>query len=391
MAEGLSPPLYDHENVDLDLDSCRVMTDSDDSIMEKGAIHQLLSADKIPPMLKKVGLPKIKELYDNCRDIHIIMTGITGSGKSVLANALLGNTSDTPDMDMFKEGSSLHPCTQEVVGKKSRRNHKIKLTVWDSPGLKDGTSKKHQKAYLEEVASVMRVHDYDLSVHCIKADTRFVDGEDNGPVQVMKILTKKYGNEFWKKTVIVLTFANTIETYKPEWKKLGEEERITNFHKHILEYDHQIRKNLEKCAKVKKEIVNQIQIIPAGHYSEPKLFDRSYWLSALWFQCLDTIPALDAKASLVRYYQSRLVEEEDPLQQNPENCCITLDDPFVPRDFLQFKRKYARIGAGIGAGIGTLGFFGVFLTIPLGYWRGGKWGEKEYITKNCHIEKETEL
>ncbi len=154
-----------------------------------------------------------------------------------------------------------------------------------------------------------------------------------------------------------------------------------------MEFEYQIRKNLKICAKVKKEIVNEIQIIPTGHYSEPKLLDRSYWLSALWFQCLDTIPTLDAKASLVRYYHCRLVEKEDPLQQNPENCCITLDDPFVPRDFLQFKRKWAVIGAGMGA----FGLFFAFITIPLGYWRGGKWGEKEYITKNCHIEKETEL
>ena len=269
MAKGPSPPPS--------LDGCRVMNDTDDSIMELGEIQQLLSADKVPPMLEKVGVQKIKKLYDNCRDIHIVMTGITGSGKSAIGNALLGNTSDTPDMDMFVEGGGPDPCTQKVAGKKSRRKHKIKLTVWDSPGLKDGTSKKHQKEYLEEVASVMRVHGYDLSIHCIKADNRFVNGEDNVPVNAMKILTEKYGSEFWKKTVIVLTFADIIENYNPDWRKLGEEEKIVNFQKKILEFDHQIRKNLKICAKVNKEIVNEIQIIPTGHYSEPKLLDRSYY------------------------------------------------------------------------------------------------------------------
>ena len=380
MAEGQGPsPPLDGNNVDLS-DSCRVMpNDLDDSIIEQGEIQQLLTADKVPPELKEIDPSNIKHLYDNCRDIHIVMTGVTGSGKSSLANALLGNSSETSDM--FVEGSDLDPCTQEVTGKKSRRNHKIKLTVWDSPGLKDGTSKKHQKQYLKEVAGVMSVYGYDLSIHCIKADTRFVDGEDNGPVQAMKILTKKYGSEFWKKTVIVLTFADVIELINPEWKRLREEEKIVEFHKQVLKYDYQIRKNLEECAKVKKEIVNQIRIIPAGHYSEPKLLDRSYWLSTLWFQCLDTIPTLDAKASLVRYHQDRLVEE-DPFQ-NPENCNITLDVSFVPRDFLRFKRKWAIIGAGFGA-------FGVFLaliTIPLGYWGGGKWGQKKYIIKNCRIQR----
>ncbi len=214
------------------------------------------------------------------------MTGITGSGKSALANALLGNTSDTPDMDMFVEGGGPDPCTQKVAGKKSRRKHKIKLTVWDSPGLKDGTSKKHQKEYLEEVARVMRVHGYDLSVHCIKADTRFVDGKDNVPVNAMKILTEKYGSEFWKKTIIVLTFADMIEGYITQnGKSLEKNKRLVIFIQ-LLEYDHQIRKNLEECAQVKKEIVNQIQIIPAGNYSQPKLLDRSYWLSALRFNVL---------------------------------------------------------------------------------------------------------
>ncbi len=359
------------------LDDFRVMSDSDDSIIEQGAIQQLLSADKIPPELKKVDLPKIQELYDKCRDIQIVITGVIGSGKSAIANALLGNSSDTPDM--FKEGSNLLPCTEKVTGKRSRRNHNIKLTVWDSPGLKDGNSKKLQDQYLKEVDSVMRVYGYDLSIHCIKADTRFVDGEDNGPVQAMQLLTKEYGSEFWEKTVIVLTFANIIETINPEWKKLGEEEKIVEFQTQLLKYDHQIRNNLEKCVKVKKEIVNQIRIIPAGHYSEPKLLDRNYWLSALWFQCLDTIPTLDAKASLIRYYQNRLVEEEEEPLQNLENCNIRLDVSFVPRDFLEFKQKWARFGAGVG----TIGVFFAFLSVPLGYWQGGKRGEKKYIAKNC--------
>ncbi len=354
--------------------------DSDDSIIEQGAIQQLLSADRIPPELKNVDPSKIKHLYDNCRDIHIVMTGVTGSGKSSLANALLGNSSETSDM--FVEGSDLDPCTQEVTGKKSRRNHKIKLTVWDSPGLKDGTSKKHQKQYLKEVAGVMRVYGYDLSIHCIKADTRFVDGEDNGPVQAMKILTKKYGSEFWKKTVIVLTFADVIELINPEWKRLREEEKIVEFHKQVLKYDYQIRQNLEECAKVKKEIVNQIRIVPAGHYSDPKLLDRSYWLSTLWFQCLDTIPTLDGKASLMRYHQDRFVEEKD----SPEKCSIKLDVPFVPRDFLEFKQKCARIGAGIGA----FGLFFALITVPLGYWKGSTWGEKEFIAEHCRIERQCE-
>ncbi len=371
MAEGPSPLL----------DGCRVMPDDlDDSIIEQGAIQKLLSADRIPPMLKEVDISKIKNLYDNCRDIQIVITGVTGSGKSAIANALLGNSSDTPDM--FGEGSGLLPCTQKVAGKRSRRNHKIKLTVWDSPGLKDGTSKKHQKQYLKEVETVMSVYGYDLSIHCIKADTRFVNGEDNVPAQAMQTLTKKYGSKFWEKTVIVLTFANTIEIVNPEWKKLGEEKKIVEFHKQLLEFDDQIRKNLEEYAKVKKEIVNQIQIIPASHYSEPKLLDRSYWLSTLWFQCLDTIPTLDAKASLVRCYQSRLIEEEDP-SQDPENCNITLDISFVPQNFLEFKRKWARIGAGLGA----FGLFFALITIPLGYWGGGKWGAKKYITKNCRIQR----
>ena len=169
MAEGPSPPLDE---------SCRVMpNDVDDSIIEQGAIQQLLSETKVPPLLKQVDISKIRNLYDNCRDIQIVMTGVTGSGKSSLANALLGNSSKTLDTDKFTEGHELHPCTQKVAGRRSRRNHKIKLTVWDSPGLKDGTIKKQQDQYLKEIAGVMEGVGYDLSIHCIKADNRFVNGE----------------------------------------------------------------------------------------------------------------------------------------------------------------------------------------------------------------------
>ena len=69
----------------------------------------------------------------------------------------------------------------------------------------------------------------DLTVYCIRiSDIRFVRGDNNRDIPAMKKLTKAFGPDFWKTTIIVLTFTNTLEAFNVEWEHLPPEEKAKN-------------------------------------------------------------------------------------------------------------------------------------------------------------------
>ncbi len=110
---------------------------------------------------------------------------------------------------------------------------------------------------------------------------------------------------FWRKTVIVLTFANTIESLNPEWPD-NHEEKIVAFQAKIDEFKTQIRTNLRDYIGVAREIADKIKVIPASHSTIPLLFDERRWFSLLWFHCLNTIP-IDKQKAFIQFYQDRIV------------------------------------------------------------------------------------
>ncbi len=73
----------------------------------------------------------VDKWWHGSKSISVFVSGKTGVGKSTLVNALLGEK-------VAKEGDTLDPETSEV--KSFTGNiQEIDVTVWDSPGLQDGT------------------------------------------------------------------------------------------------------------------------------------------------------------------------------------------------------------------------------------------------------------
>ncbi len=79
---------------------------------------------------KRVEL-SVDNWWRNSNSISVFVAGKTGTGKSTLVNALLGEK-------VAKEGDNLDPETSEVESF-TRKIQEMKATVWDSPGLQDGT------------------------------------------------------------------------------------------------------------------------------------------------------------------------------------------------------------------------------------------------------------
>lgn len=343
------------------------------------AILDSTDLSTLPPGLQsKIDIPKIKDLLQNSKSLSILLTGKTGSGKSTLANGILG-------IKVAEEGASIQrACTMEVQAYTAKKG-RINVTVWDSPGLQDGTD--NQEMYLQSIKD--KCSKVDLTLYCIEiSKTRFVRGTDNPDVLAMIKLTEALGVEFWTNAIIVLTFANILETlHLSDWVKLSAKKKAKAFETVIYEWESQVHTILEEDVHIPKEIVSKIKVIPAGHYLIRQLPDRDYWLSDLWFECMDTLPTPEAQSALLQINIPRIRSitevQDDDFTKTPEAQPI-----IVPDEQTLSRRKltestasqvltvagFAGVGGIGGATVGITGLIGgpigVAVAVPAGFLLG---------------------
>ena len=312
---------------------------------------------------------RVQDALKQLTNLNILITGLTGSGKSSLTNAFLGKKDG--ESGAAKEGEAIEEgCTKQVRGRGSVKNQQSGIKIWDTPGLMDGTTK--EKQYLEEMKCFWkRKNSYDLVIYCVRANPRFVDGKDNNDVKAMIMLRKKFGQDFWKNAVIALTFANNIESIMPSWRDIDDpKEKKDKFNAKIEQYEEQIHDNMIKHVRVKKEIVKRVPVVPAGHQCTPSGLLGSDWFSNLFMKCLKTIPTSAGQATFLGHNRDRIVERGGASSNE-----IILQEDFIPAELLRLQKEYAKNGGLIGMLGGPLSL----ITIPLGWWTGGMYGEAEYI------------
>ena len=326
-----------------------------------------LDLSKLPPELQSIDKEKLKQMYNNAKSISILVTGKTGNGKSTLINGILGLNIEGERR--AKEGHNLELCTTTVEPFHAKKGNMV-ATVWDSPGLQDGTD--NQEEYLKQMKE--KCSNRDLTMYCIKiSDTRLARRSDE--VKAMDQLTKTFGAKFWKTTIIVLTFANATDMIDENWDFLPEKDRPLVFERKIEQWRQKIREILTNEIKIPTEIVEAIRIVPAGSYRKPHLPGYRFWLSHLWFHCLHTISTPEVQATLVKMNAGRFRRESEVRSEDfykpPERQPIVADSgdggSAIPA-------VCALIGAGVGTGVGAVGVLaGPFagLTIPAGAVVGG--------------------
>ncbi len=252
---------------------------------------------------------KVEKAFTAAKSISILITGKTGTGKSTLLNGLLAK-------EVAKEGDeAIEIGTNEVISY-TEAIQNVNVTIWDSPGLQDSTNNLSYLQKMKEQCSKR-----DLSLYCISAEgVRFLPGDNNPDVVAMKKLTRAFGPEFWTNTIIVLTFSNNL-IYKQDVKKLKtEKERIGAIQKKLRDLEKQIKIILTEDVKLDRDFVDTITFVAAGHYSEPHLPGQKYWLSNLWFRCIEIIPGTEAKLSLFKTRfdnMKRELEVGDDVFANP--------------------------------------------------------------------------
>lgn len=306
------------------------------------------SRRKIDTILKKL------ETTPPAEQVSFLVTGKTGAGKSTLTNGVLGVKVD--EKGSAEEGHSIQGrCTTEV--REYKKNHKgIDIIVWDSPGLQDGT--QYQEQYLKEMKS--NCSKVDLVMFCIKVtDTRFVRGKDNPDVVAMEKLTRVFGKDFWEKTIIILTFANTLEAFNIDWEDLSDSEKANAFNKKINEWREQIRDILIGDIQIPKDVVQAIRMVPTGHPRKPKLPGIDYWLTYLWFHCVWTLPTVETQIAMIKINEDRMKKAEDvskdDFRKSIDQQPLVVGGHSVAKVLAIGGGGGVATGAGIGALIGIVG------------------------------------
>lgn len=206
------------------------------------------------------------------KPVHILFTGLAGAGKSTLVNVMLrkvlAQTGCGPDS--IEASKSYYEGEFEGV----------QLRVYDTCGYSSESNHKIPKS-----------DSFDLILICIKITNRFSDSE----IKLLKALGKALDKEAWKRTVIVLTFANLL-LQDSKIKYLASEEAQRKVINDIMEdYKKSIRKHLE--GHIDKETAHSIPFCLAGesHPHDPairsvrKLPTTEDWLVDLWETCANRI------------------------------------------------------------------------------------------------------
>ena len=222
----------------------------------------------------------------SARTVRILVTGKTGTGKSTLINALFGEK-------VAEEGHSKNRETTEVKEHRRLANG-IPLIVLDSPGLQDGL--KHEEEYMEDM--VNKCKELDLVLYTMRMDDKRISEDDK---RAMMQITSGFGVDFWKKTMIVLTFANTIKDPRIDPGLVDRKKDEDFLNTELQTWQNDLPKVLLKL-NISSDIVDRIPIVPAGYYKVRDLPGRQYWFGQFWMSALNRMKESGPNSHLLLHF-----------------------------------------------------------------------------------------
>lgn len=202
-------------------------------------------------------------------EITILLSGKTGTGKSHLTNALIGE-------ELAEEGEELDPQTDDVTPYDFTKNN-VKITVFDTPGLADSTG--NDERYLRQILE--KVNTVDLFLFCTDMTSRRFSDED---ARTIRKLTKTFGPSLWDHALVVLTFANQVDLDDVHL----DQQRISLFQNLIRRFQEKIQ-NFLLSEGVHQKAASNLPFVPAGKVTKPTLPDRENWLTTLWIAAFKRI------------------------------------------------------------------------------------------------------
>ena len=227
--------------------------------------------------------------------LQFLVCGKTGVGKSSLINSLVGcQACKVGDPGLSEGEEGLEGYTPAIATTWLNIN-RVCIAIHDSPGLQD--SGMDDEKYLQDMYD--KCKDVDLVLFCVDMTAPRYDAAH---VRSAELLTKKFGEGFWKHCVFVMTKANMVRVPPSERGK----DRA--YHQRL--YTNLLRKFREQLMTqgVSNATALAIPGVAAGYY-DPDLDDadpqneRYVWyasdkarrsdqpvdfLSEIWVTCFET-------------------------------------------------------------------------------------------------------
>lgn len=223
----------------------------------------------------------------------------------------------------------------------------ISVTVWDSPGLQDGTA--NESKYLADIKR--KCTNIDLFLYCIwMSETRFPPGCPDE--KAMSLLTSTLGPALWENAMIVLTYGNEVVSIGED--KFGDSNHDIQayFQKTFNKWITRLGECLNRNLQLTQEMVNKVSIVPAGHYCTPYLpntelkstVTQTHWLSDLWLKSLHRTK-LDAQPAMIKLnlYRMKMKREDYGLVDEMRSKVLEVQPSMYAKKGSEIGKKNLKI------------------------------------------------
>lgn len=217
------------------------------------------------PMDRKEVVRRSMTLKERKYHVKILVMGLTGAGKSSLVNAMMGDI-------VAKVQSGPKSCQSKVECHKGERDG-IKIKIYDTAGF--GDSIISEKKIIKNISESTPRKGFDLIIIAIKMTERLA----TDATQMLSSLGKLLDEEMWKRTIVVLTFANLVVTQLEEGYQDYTEDGLQI---KINEQTKEFRDLFSDHTKIDKNIVDSIPFILVGSFKRRELPTDDDWLVTLW-------------------------------------------------------------------------------------------------------------